>query len=378
MNLSPAVCTTTPAHKACTARQFPAQCILKYHRYLNARCRLRPAGAERYDNQQIGANALKDRFRNFRRKYWPWISPWQILQGVVAALLLGLAMLVPHRVASNAGSALARAIGPLFHWHRRGMANLAHVYPDMSKAERRKLMDGVWDNLGRTMGEFARISKVGATVTASGLEHIPGKGTPVILVTVHMANWEALTWFSHLCGRELLNIYRRPNNVYVDKLLKLRTYGLPVQLIEKNNRVGIHLLRRLRAGGAITLFVDQKGTTGDALIPFLGKNALTIRTPALLAAKTGATVILGRMIRTNRHDLHIVVSPPLPPITGTGPEAESAFMQIVNDAISAWIEETPEQWLWIHRRWKNADTQPAGTTAAETPVDTGTRQPSSV
>jgi len=321
---------------------------------------------------------LKDRLHKIWRKYWPWISPWQILQGAVAAILLGLAMLVPHRVASNAGSALARTLGPLFHWHRRGMANLAHVYPEMSKTERRKLMDGVWDNLGRTMGEFARISKVGATVTVSGLEHVPEDGTPVIFVTAHLANWEALTWFSRLSGRELLDVYRRPNNVYVDRLLKLRTYGLPVQLIEKNRRVGIHLLRQLRAGGAITLFLDQKGTTGDLLIPFMGRDAITIRTPALLAAKTGATVIPGRMIRKNRHDLHIAVSPPLPPITDSGPEAERAFMRQINDILTAWVEETPEQWLWIHRRWKNADTQAVDTTAADAPVDTGTRQPSSV
>jgi KDO2-lipid IV(A) lauroyltransferase len=320
---------------------------------------------------------LKDRLHNFWRKYGPWISPWQILQGAAAALLLGLAALVPHRVASNAGSAVARTLGPLFHWHRRGMANLAHVYPDMPMAERRKLMDGVWDNLGRTMGEFARISKVGATVTISGLEHIPPEGTPVIFVTAHMANWEALTWFSHLCGRELLDVYRRPNNVYVDRLLKLRTYGLPVQLIEKNNRVGIHLLRRLRAGGAITLFVDQKGTHGDFLVPFMGKDAITIRTPALLAAKTGATVIAGRMIRTNRHDLHIVVSPPLPPLTDTGPEAERAFMQQINDLVTGWVEEKPEQWLWIHRRWKNADTHPADAETADATVGSDTRQHSS-
>jgi len=315
--------------------------------------------------------------KNFWRNYGPWIHPWQILQGAVVAILLGLAMLVPHRIASNAGSVIARTLGPLFHWHRRGMANLTHVYPEMSNAERRKIMDGVWDNLGRTMGEFARISKVGAKVTISGLEYIPPEGTPVIFVTAHMANWEALTWLSRLCDRELLDVYRRPNNVYVDKLLKLRSYGLPVQLIEKNNRVGIHLLRRLRAGGAITLFVDQKGTHGDLLVPFMGKDAITIRTPALLAAKTGATVIAGRMIRTNRHDLHIVASPPLPPITDTGPEAERAFMQQINDLVTSWVEEKPEQWLWIHRRWKNADSQPVDAEAVETSVGAGTRQPSS-
>ena len=316
---------------------------------------------------------MKDWPSNFWRKYGPWISPWQIFQGAIAAALLGLAMLVPYRVASNTGSALARTLGPLFHWHRRGMANLAHVYPEKSAAERRKLMDGVWDNLGRTIGEFAGISKVGAAVTVTGLEYVPDEGTPVIFVTAHLANWEALTCFSRLCGRELLNIYRRPNNVYVDKLLKARNYGLPIQLIEKTDRAGIHLLRKLRSGGAITLFVDQKGTDGDVLIPFLGRNALTIRTPAVLAVKTGAVVIPGRMVRENRHDLHIELSPPLPPITETGPEAERAFMLQVNDTLSAWIEDTPEQWLWIHRRWKNADTQANGAEAAETPVGAGDR-----
>jgi KDO2-lipid IV(A) lauroyltransferase len=342
-----------------------------------------PAVDSRLARRQITAtknrpDRLKDRIRNFWRSYGPWISPWQILQGVVAGILLGLAMLVPPRVASNAGSAVARTFGPLFHWHRRGMANLAHVYPDMSDAERRKLMDGVWDNLGRTMGEFARISKVGAAISVSGLEHVPPAGTPVIFVTAHMANWEALTWFSHHCGRELLNIYRRPNNVYVDRLLKLRSYGLPVQLVEKNNRGGMQLLRQLRKGGAITLFVDQKGTNGDVLVPFMGKDALTIRTPALLAAKTGATVIPGRMVRKNRHELHMVVCPPLPPITETGPEAERAYMKQINDVLTSWVEDTPEQWLWIHRRWKNADTQSVDAGATETSVETSDRQTSSV
>ena len=157
----------------------------------------------------------------------------------------------------------------------------------------------------------------------------------------------------------------------------MRTYGLPVQLIEKNNRVGIHLLRQLRAGGAITLFVDQKGTHGDVLVPFLGKDAITIRTPALLAAKTGATVISGRMTRKNRHDLHITVNPPLPPLTDTGPEAERAFMRQINDILTGWVEETPEQWLWIHRRWKNADTQPAAAGPAGPSVGKDARQHSS-
>jgi KDO2-lipid IV(A) lauroyltransferase len=321
---------------------------------------------------------LKSRPRNFWRKYGPWISPWQILQGAIAGILLGLAMLVPHRVASNAGSTIARRLGPLFRWHRRGMANLAHVYPKMSPAERRKLMDGVWDNLGRTFGEFARAAKVSATVTVAGLEHIPEEGTPVIFVTVHMANWEALSAMDRLCSRRISVTYRRPNNVYVDKLLRMRTHGLSVEFIDKSDRTGIHLFRRLRAGGAVALLVDQKGSTGDFLIPFIGKDALTVRAPAVLAAKTGATVIPVRMIRKNRHDLHIAISPPLPPITDTGPEAASAFMQQVNDIISGWIENTPEQWLWIHRRWKNADSQPSDAESAENVVSTGTEQPSSV
>lgn len=263
-------------------------------------------------------------------------------------------MLVPHRVASNAGSAVARTLGPLSNWHKRGLANLAHAYPDKSDAERRQVMDGVWDNIGRTMGEFARLSTVGELVTADGLEHIPKDG-PVIIVSAHMANWEASSWISRLSGRELLNVYRRANNVYVDKLLNLRVHHMPLRLIEKSNRAGIHLLHELRAGGMVSLFVDQKGTKGDLVIPFMGKDALTVRTPAVLAAKTGATVVPIRMTRKNRHDLHITVYPPLPPLTESGPEADRTFMEQINNILTGWVKETPEQWLWIHRRWKNAE-----------------------
>jgi KDO2-lipid IV(A) lauroyltransferase len=296
----------------------------------------------------------------------------------MTAIMLGLALLVPLRTASNAGSAIARRLGPLFHWHRRGMANLAYIYPEISQAERRKIMDGVWDNLGRTFGEFTRVAQVGETTTVSGLEYVPEAGTPIIFLTVHMANWEALSAMDRLTGRKIMVTYRRPNNVYVDKLLKLRTRNLPIEFVDKNDRTGIQLLRRLRAGGAVALLVDQRGSTGDLPVPFMGKDAVTVRTPAVLAAKTGATVIPVRMIRNNRHDLHIEISPPLPPITDTGPEAASAFMQQVNDIITGWIEDTPEQWLWIHRRWKNAGNQSGDTNAVDASVGAGTRQPSSV
>ena len=141
-------------------------------------------------------------------------------------LMLGLALLVPPRTASNAGSLIARKLGPLFHWHRRGMANLTHIYPDKSQAERRQIMDGVWDNLGRTFGEFIRIAEVGAKVTATGVEHIPPDGTPVMFLTAHLANWEALRATERLSGRKIMVTYRRPNNVYADMLLKLRTRSL--------------------------------------------------------------------------------------------------------------------------------------------------------
>tara|TARA_B100000530_G_C15859849_1_gene448829 strand:- start:331 stop:1047 length:717 start_codon:yes stop_codon:yes gene_type:complete len=235
------------------------------------------------------------------------------------------------------------------------MANLLHVYPEMSVKDRRNIMRGVWDNIGRTIGEYGCIRKVGPSVTVSGLENVPPEGTPVIFVTAHMANWEALAWFSRLCGRQLLDVYRKPNNVYLNKLLEIRSKGLPVTMVEKNNKSGLYLLRKLREGGAINLFVDQKGTRGDYLLPFLGKNALTIRAPALLAAKTGALIIPGRMIRENNHNLHIKIYPPLRKSNEMDDLEGADIMHEVNNIISSWVEETPEQWLWIHRRWKNAE-----------------------
>jgi len=321
---------------------------------------------------------LHQRIDTIWRKYGPWISPWQIVQGAAAAALFGLIWLLPPRLASNAGSALARTVGPLLPWHRRGMANIAHVYPDMTAAARRELMDRVWDNLGRTVGEFARLSEISATVTISGLEHVPPEGTPTIFVAAHLANWEALRAFGRLSLRNLLTVYRRPNNAYVEQLLKLRSRHSSIPLVAKSDRVAIHLLRQLRAGGAITLFVDQKGTTGDVVLPFLGKDAITVRTPAVLAAKTGATVIPVRMVRRNRHELHLILTPPLPPIRETGEDAEREFMRRINDIISDWINDTPEQWLWIHRRWKNAEAQRAASNVSEPAVAAQRGQPSSV
>tara|TARA_Y100000590_G_scaffold376498_2_gene442117 strand:- start:394 stop:1290 length:897 start_codon:yes stop_codon:yes gene_type:complete len=293
-------------------------------------------------------------FLSFWHTLKPWVNPLKFTQAFLASIVLGLISFLPPRSASNIGSALACTLGPLLHWHKRGMSNLLYIYPDMPEKERQKLMHGVWDNLGRTMGEFACIKKLGPKITVIGLEHLPPAGTPIIFVTAHIANWEALSWFSNLCGRQVMDVYRKPNNVYFDKLLKLRSYGLPVKFIEKNERSGINILRELRSGGAVNLFVDQKGSNGDYLLPFLGKNALTIRAPALLSAKTGAIVIPGRMIRKNNHELQIKLYSPLSKIETSDPGSEQKFMEEINTIVSGWIEETPEQWLWIHRRWKNA------------------------
>ena len=101
--------------------------------------------------------------------------------------------------------------------------------------------------------------------------------------------------------------------------------------------------------------MDQKGSNGDYLLPFMGKNALTIRAPALLSAKTGAIVIPGRMIRKDSHELQIKLYPPLSSIEKSDPDSEQKFMEEINNIVSGWIKDTPEQWLWIHRRWKNAN-----------------------
>src|ERR1044071_2367252 len=138
-------------------------------------------------------------------------------------LFAGLAHLMPVDTASALGGAILRFVGPLTGEHRVALKNLSLAFPDMSEAERRRIAMAHWDNLGRTAMEFVltdRITYASGRVEVAGSENVVGPHKakrPIILVTGHFANWEAMPVAATGYGVPLMISYRRANNPYVDK-----------------------------------------------------------------------------------------------------------------------------------------------------------------
>lgn len=305
----------------------------------------------------------------------------------------GLMRLIPSAAASGFGGFVGRTVGPLLPYSRRAHDNLRRVFPDMAAGERRRIVRGMWNNLGRVAAESARIDALwdakltealaglGAdrllaaardgepmTLTGGRLEirgienfvHLLSHRGPALIFVPHMGNWELLPVGAARFGVFTSVIFRRPNNPYVGRLLDRSRAGL-VALLPKGYEGGAAAGRVMLEGGRLGLLVDQKQNRGVAL-DFMGHPAMTGLTMARFARRFDAPIFGACCRRGTGRRFSIEITPPLTfdlPRTGASesgePEqeraAEAAIMQAVNDQIAAWVRETPDQWLWLHRRW---------------------------
>lgn len=244
---------------------------------------------------------------------------------------------------------------------RTAYANLAFAYPDRDAAWRQRTVDGVYRSIGRLLVSFARFPQIDKTNAArwiryEGFEHYERakeRGKGVLFATGHLGNWE-LSAFAHALLTEKMSIVVRPlDNPLVDELVETRRALSGNTLLSKRD-FARSILHSLRDNEPVGILVDQN-SAGDnsAFVPFFGKAACTNLTFAKLAARSGAAVIPGFALWHESERRYVLRFYPEVPLTGDAVQ-DTALIQ---GAVEAAIREYPEQWLWIHRRWK---TRPEG------------------
>ncbi|MCY4238112.1 MAG: hypothetical protein OXC93_07135 [Rhodospirillaceae bacterium] len=293
------------------------------------------------------------------------------------------ALLLPSAAASAFGGFVGRTLGPLLPYSGRATRNLRRIYPDMTVRDRRKTIRGMWDNLGRVAAESARIQalwdpRLSAAISELGsdklLEAVRTGETvkiecgririigvenfvrllsirgPALIFVPHMGNWELLPIGAARFGVFTSAIFRRPNNPLLARLLDRSRAGM-VALLPKGYEGGVAAGRVMQEGGRLGLLVDQKQNRGVAL-DFLGQPAMTGLTLARFALRFDAPIFGACCRRRGGRNFTIEITPPLS-VNRTGDDAhdEKAIMQMVNNKIADWVRETPDQWLWLHRRW---------------------------
>ncbi|MDE2576119.1 MAG: lauroyl acyltransferase [Rhodospirillales bacterium] len=290
------------------------------------------------------------------------------LRNRLEAALAGTGLAVLRRMgpvaASNFGGWVARTIGPLLPVSRVADANLRAVMPELDLAARRRVVRGVWDNLGRTVGELPHIGQLSRTATGPGWEiegevigrALAAAGGPVILVSGHIGNWEVLPRVAAALGLPIANFYRAASNPIIDAMiiaLRQEAAGIapPQPHFAKGAAGARAALAHLAGGGRVGMLVDQKMNDGIA-VPFLGRPAMTAPAAAALALRFGCPVVPAHVQRLGPARLRVVCEPPLPlPASGDRRADVAALTLAINLRLEAWIRARPDSWLWLHRRW---------------------------
>lgn len=289
------------------------------------------------------------------------------LEYLIARLLLATFQLLPVRAAVSVGGWLA----PFFagfsgRLKAVGRRNLELAFPELSDRERDQLLRGTFANLGRLFGVFSHFSdrpeKLKQIVRAEGFEHLEAAkalGRGVILFTGHLGGWELSSFAQSLYGSPLSFLVRRIDNPKIEALVDRQRQCLGNRTIDKRSAAR-EMLQILNRKGALGILVDLNMLGREGIfVDFFGVPAATTFVVAKLALRTGAPILPAFAPWDHeRQQFAFKLGPPLQ-FKATGDEEEDvrgvtqAYTRVVED----YARRYPDQWLWIHRRWK---TRPPG------------------
>jgi len=277
-------------------------------------------------------------------------------------LVRGLAIM-PAFMARAVGIVLARTVY-LLHGRLRqvGMRNLQLAFPQMPAPERRRILRRLFTNLGRQLGDFCRFPRyrrqnISQLVAYDGFEHFErahARGKGVLFLTAHFGGWEISSFMHALHGHPMHILVRPLDNPYLDRLVTWNRTISGNHTIPKRDFARA-MLAALRAGEIVGILMDQNMLPEQGVfVDFFGIPACTSTLMARMALRTDAAVVpafcpwdpaLGRY--------RMRFDPALPLIRSGDEEADilantAAYTKVIED----YARRYPEQWLWVHRRWK--------------------------
>lgn len=291
-----------------------------------------------------------------------------------------------HRVEYLAGAGVLRFLGSLprraarlvcevigagsyYIWPRLrqvGLFNLRLAFPGWTERQRRRTLFQTFRGFGRMMADFASFphlnpNNIGDLMIYDGFEHYARaqqRGKGVIFLTAHFGNWE-LSSFAHSMHGHTINFTVRPmDNPLLDEMItryRCLSGGWP---IDKND-FARPALQALKRGEAVGVLMDTNMLPGEGIfVEFFGRLACTTSAPARLARKTGAALVLGLTLWDSKLGKYRLRFEPVEWIAAADAEDEirintANFTRLIEEC----IRRHPDQWFWVHRRWK---TRPTG------------------
>lgn len=302
------------------------------------------------------------------RKNKPQIwAEYALVKGVMSGLKA-----MPRHVSLSVGRSLGRFTHrSLSKLRSVGMRNLELAFPELETEAREQILLGAFENLGRVLGTVSHFDRSSEedlrrliiyepdSEFDAAYRHSVESGRGRIIVGAHLGNWELQAFSYPLFFEPLVFLAREMDNPMLDKMIQRVRTRLGNRQIDKTNSAPA-IIRTLRTGGAVGMLADVNSHPKEGVfVPFFGIPACTQSGVAMLALRTGADIVPAFAIWDESIGCYRVVHDEVIRPTDTGDrEADIvATTALYTAAIERVIRRYPDQWIWIHRRWK---TRPPG------------------
>ena len=325
---------------------------------------------------QASSQTLYRRLVRFRKRYLPFLEiVWRpiattldfTLAFFVRRVIRLLKKLDPDKSSDFVGS-LAGRFGPFIITSRVARGNLRMAYPEKSEAEIEEILCGVWENLGRVAGEFVHLERMWdydhtrpnqgriETDDAEKFGALRDGGKPALIFTAHLANWELAAVCAAAHDLDAAILFRAPDNRFVAEIIHEARSATMGQLLPAGVLGTLAMRGVLERGGHVGMLVDQhrdvKG--GGVPVKFFGRMTPANSTIMRLARQFDCAVHGVRVIRLPKNRFRVELTDPIELARDSeGGIDIQPSMQIIMSIIEGWIREHPEQWLWLHRRWRD-------------------------
>ncbi|MGO4211211.1 lysophospholipid acyltransferase family protein [Terriglobus sp. 2YAB30_2] len=283
-------------------------------------------------------------------------------------LLVGALRILPRFVARIVGAAIGTAAFHLLSRLRKtGVRNLEIAFPAMPPEERERILRSLYRHLGWQLAEFCQMAgytaeRASQFIRYEGLDNYlkaRDKGRGVLIITGHLGAWELSSFFHSLRGFPMAMVIRRLDNPLVDRFVNEIRCMHGNRVLHKDDSAR-GLLRAMHQGETVGILMDTNMTPPQGVfVPYFGTQACTGAGLARVALKTNAAVLAGFLLWNEAEKRYVLHFGPEIELTRTGDHERDA---IANTAlftleIERYVREYPDQWLWVHRRWK---TRPEG------------------
>ncbi len=291
------------------------------------------------------------------------------LEFAVVLLLVKMLGWPPRRLARLFGATLgAIAFFAIPRLRRVGLRNLELAFPEKGFAERERILRTLYRNLGWLLAEFCQMPKYTSQNTAfflryQGLENYEqarDRQKGVLILTGHLGAWELSSFYHSLMGYPMTMVIRRLDNPDVDRLVNSIRCLHGNQVVHKDD-FARGLLTAMRHGETVGILMDTNMTPPQGVfVDFFGRPACTASGMARVALRTGAAVVPGFLLWEPAEQKYVLHFGEALELVRTGDDEADvlANTELFTHTIESYIRRYPEQWLWVHRRWK---TRPEGT-----------------